>query len=691
MHQGQAIGQIGRSWRCLARALSVTLPAALVAAPATSCLAQVAGESYGVWVARFHESAAAQRAAGRSWSIEVLPRTSAELRPEFPVRPVFERSADGKELTARVPIGTGATLYGLGATPGPIVRTGSLDASAVSAAWVYAVRADGSVVGIVPDTSAPVRLELGETVTMRLAEPGAGGLPVIVMTAESPVRLVATLNELVGRMEMPPRWALGLHWLGARDAAGIERSLEWLAGAGVKPASVSLEAGHGLTWNESAFGPRAVLAERLETVGARMILRLPTSGLHEPSSALAEDARASEHWINGWPGTPDFTRGQTRHWWAGTVMRLAERSTPASIGGFEVVGIDRSAAPEAFHLRPDLDVAPAGARWSKLATLDLMALRATRRSWTSEVGNTPRPFVVSRISSVTSARSSGLIIDPGVPAVPALLSAAVSGQPLAGAVVDVAGGAGALERAGLGSVSPLLLASGTEGPQSADVARVLAGAASLRQQMLPYLYTQLFFAFYACDPIIRPLFFLDPVDPALRTIEDAFLLGPDVLVVPWQDGRDADTRASALLAMPVLKGWKPLPVDRASDAVHLPRLFVRPGAVVALAQRQEPDAKPADAIILVANLATGRDGGTSEARGRLYDDDGDGYAFFNNGLRIATHRVNRQGDQAFMRLASLDGGLGMPTRRIRMHVITDEGEYRAEGSERGTIRIELKK
>lgn len=690
MDQGQSGGVKPRSPRRNARAVHAAM-AAVLAMPTTACVAQIAGESYGIWVARFHESAAAQRAAGRSWSIEVLPRTTAELRPEFAIRPTFERTGDGKALSVRVPVGAGATFYGLGTTAGPIVRTGTFEPGTISAEWIYAVRADGSVMGVVPDTSAPVQVELGQDVVLRMSEPGAGGLPVIVMTAETPVRLVATLNELVGRMEMPPRWATGLHWLGVRDAAELERSLEWLAGAGVRPASVSLGAGPGLTWDESAFGPRAALGQRLEQAGTRMILRLATSGLHEPGSALTEDARAAGHWVNGWPGTPDFTRGLTRHWWAGTVMRLAERSTPVSIGGFEVLASDRSAAPEAFGLRADLDVAPAGARWSKLAALDLMALRATRRSWTSEVGNTPRPFVASRVSSVTSARSAGLIIDPGVPAVPTLLSAALTGQPFAGAVVDIAGGSDALERAGLVSVTPLVLASGRPGPESGTVATALAGATSLRQQILPYLYTQFFFAFYACDPIIRPLFFLDPVDPALRVIDDALLLGPDVLVVPWQAGRDADTRTSTLLAMPALKGWKPLPVERPADAVHLPRLFVRPGAVVALAPRTEPGAKPADVMTLVANLATGRDGGTTEARGRLYDDDGDGYAFFNNGLRIASHRVTRQGDQAFMRLASLDGALGMPTRRIRMHVITDEGEFRAEGSERGTIRIDLKK
>ena len=62
-----------------------------------------------------------------------------------------------------------------------------------------------------------------------------------------------------------------------------------------------------------------------------------------------------------------------------------------------------------------------------------------------------------------------------------------------------------------------------------DIARK---AIELRYQLLPYLYS----LFAQCSqngwPIVRPLFMADAADPHLRTVEDAFLLGDNLLVAP---------------------------------------------------------------------------------------------------------------------------------------------------------------
>ncbi|WP_210494061.1 TIM-barrel domain-containing protein [Microvirga antarctica] len=57
-------------------------------------------------------------------------------------------------------------------------------------------------------------------------------------------------------------------------------------------------------------------------------------------------------------------------------------------------------------------------------------------------------------------------------------------------------------------------------------------AIQLRYRLMPYLYTQMWRASLADEPVIRPLFFDFGDDAAARDVQDAFMLGPDVLVAP---------------------------------------------------------------------------------------------------------------------------------------------------------------
>ncbi|MDF1500577.1 MAG: glycoside hydrolase family 31 protein [Anaerolineales bacterium] len=70
------------------------------------------------------------------------------------------------------------------------------------------------------------------------------------------------------------------------------------------------------------------------------------------------------------------------------------------------------------------------------------------------------------------------------------------------------------------------------GVRRTDVEPHIREALKLRQRLMPYWYT---LAWQACRdgaPIVRPLFWVDPEDEALREIEDAFMLGEHLLVAP---------------------------------------------------------------------------------------------------------------------------------------------------------------
>jgi alpha-glucosidase len=94
--------------------------------------------------------------------------------------------------------------------------------------------------------------------------------------------------------------------------------------------------------------------------------------------------------------------------------------------------------------------------------------------------------------------------------------------------------------------------------------------------------------------------------------------------------------------------------------------------------------KPTDPITLVINLDQ-----NWNAMGFVYEDDGDGYAFYKNKCRRIGYSATREGDSILVRLAKLDGGEPLPKRKLEIRLLTDSGEIVATGSERGTVKINL--
>jgi alpha-glucosidase len=148
-----------------------------------------------------------------------------------------------------------------------------------------------------------------------------------------------------------------------------------------------------------------------------------------------------------------------------------------------------------------------------------------------------------------------------------------------------------------------------------------------RYRLLPYLYTLAREASETGLPIVRPLFFADPADTSLRAVDDAFLLGDDLLVV----ANVAPDRGVAPLP-PLPRGrWREVSVvDGDLADPDLPRLFLREGAALPLGPLvQWSDEKPLDEIELLVNPdAEGR------ATGVLYEDAGDGHLYRDGGYRL---------------------------------------------------------
>ena len=199
-----------------------------------------------------------------------------------------------------------------------------------------------------------------------------------------------------------------------------------------------------------------------------------------------------------------------------------------------------------------------------------------------------------------------------------------------------------------------------------EVVPQVRAAISLRYRLMPYLYTQMWRASRDGIPAARPLLYDFPQDETARRIDDAFMLGPDVLVAPVLE-EGARERSVYLPANP--GGWYDWHdgTHHAGGAVatvmaplgRLP-LFARAGALIPLGDATRiSDARE----LLVCGLVEG-------ASGELYEDDGDtadwrgaGATVLNFRVRNGTVEIGRDGharpDLAGIAIRGItDGGAG---------------------------------
>ncbi|GEO13811.1 TIM-barrel domain-containing protein [Microvirga aerophila] len=151
------------------------------------------------------------------------------------------------------------------------------------------------------------------------------------------------------------------------------------------------------------------------------------------------------------------------------------------------------------------------------------------------------------------------------------------------------------------------------------------GAITLRYRLMPYLYTQMWWASRENEPVVRPLFYSFPDDRAALDIQDSFMLGPDILVAPvleegatdrkvylpehpggwfdFHDGRHFDGRQTITVPAPLGR----LPV------------FVRCGAIIPVTRQTDGINPSADTQRELIIFGAPQD----VADAYLFEDDGD--------------------------------------------------------------------
>lgn len=696
-------------------ALSVSAP----------CFGQVVSEAIGTDIVRFHKSASAQANALPSMALEGSWPGIAPKPAGFPLSVNFS-SGGGREI-AIVPVPADTDLYGTGMVTGPLRRNGRFitcwndDSYAYgdgdtqiyeSHPWVMGVRPDGSAFGVIADTTYRCDVDLTDPVGVGIRFSAEGrAYPVIIIERPGPREVVTALAELTGTMPMPPKWALGYHQ--SRWAYDTESYARWIADQ-FRNRNIPCDAiwlditymdGYRVfTFDPGGFPNPTQFNADLHAQGFRTVWNNDPGVKVEPGYFVHDQGLAGDYWVktsNGisnyqgevWPGWcyfPDFTRTDVRSWWAGLYASFVTTGMDGAWNDMNEPAVFNATGwtmPENNIHRGDAAFGGTLPHSKYHNVYGMLMARVTREGLLQADPN-KRPFVLTRANYLGGHRYAATWTGDNVSnwyhlqvSVPMALTLGLSGQPFSGP--DIGGfvdyGSGSLYGRWMGFGAMLPFARGHYTGSSGDkepwsfgtyVEDASRRALERRYRMMPYIYTIFRESHVTGMPVVRPLLFADPTDPALRAEEDAFLLGGDVMVVPeLSPQRDYD----AALPQGV---WQPFDFDDAHP--ELPQLYLRGGAIVPTGPvMQYVDADPLDPLTLIVALD-----GTGHAQGMLYEDTGDGYDYLSGDYLLTTYSAELVGDQCTVSIAGVDGNRARPSRALHVRLLVEPGyEVSAVGTD----------
>jgi len=635
----------------------------------------------------------------------------------------------------------GTSLYGTGEVAGPLLRNGrsiicwNTDAYGYTDAnpslyqshpWVLAVRPDGSAFGVLADTTWRCTINLQNGIEFI----GEGQpFPVYIIEGAGPADVVSALSRLTGTMPLPPKWALGYHQ--CRYSYNPESRVREIAD-GFRSRKIPcdviwfdidyMDGYRVFTFDSAQFPDPKKLNEDLGKLGFERIWMINPGVKAEPGyfvydqmieQDLAVRNKASEVYRGEvWPGFcifPDYTRPDVREWWAG----LYKDFMATGISGVwndmnepAVFNVPTKTMPEDnVHMGGDLDGRGTLPQGPHLQYHNVYGMLMAKGTYDGILATRPdkRPFVLTRAGFIGSHRYAATWTgdnsaewDDLEDSISMALNLGLSGQPFSGPDIGGFNGNGPGGDAngklfarwmGIGALLPF--ARGHTGKGNIDkepwafgpdVEKTCRQALQRRYRLMPYIYTTFFDATQTGLPVARPLFFADPADPALRSEDDGFLLGGDVLVA----GRVTPLGDRAI-AMPT-GSWRRFELVGEAGNTDLPDLFIRPGAIVPCGPIVEWTSQaPLDPLTLIVNL---NDEGT--ASGTLYEDAGDGFDYLKDQFLLTQYTAVRTGNSVSVRINSTAGSMPRPKRKIEVVIVGENAtSITAEGEDGRDILVNI--
>jgi alpha-glucosidase len=213
-----------------------------------------------------------------------------------------------------------------------------------------------------------------------------------------------------------------------------------------------------------------------------------------------------------------------------------------------------------------------------------------------------------------------------------------------------------------------------------EVTRVNKAALERRYRLLPYYYTLFHEAATVGLPVVRPVYWADLKDAALRSEDDAFLVGDALMVVP---SLMPDASRQPVLPRGI---WRSVKLVDGDDHKWLPTLKVRGGSIVPVGPvMQFVGEKALDPLTLIVSLDE-----NGVARGTLYEDDMDGYDYLQGDFLLTHYVARRDGDEVVVTVEKAEGQRARPQRGVLVKVVTEQGVFGANGIDGQAITVPLK-
>jgi alpha-glucosidase len=638
-------------------------------------------------------------------------------------------SKKGKTI-ATFPISKGTSLYGTGEVKGSLLRNGKkinlwntdnfkyilFEGKQLyqSHPWVLGVNTDGTAFGIIADNTWKQQIDLSDSIRFISEGPA---FRVIVIKRNSPQQVVEELANLVGKMELPPLWALGYQQCRFSYVPDLRiKSIADTFRLKKIPCDVIwmdidyMERFKIFTFDKTKIPDPKGVNDYLHSNGFKSIWMIDPGVKVEKNYSVYETGSKGNHWVqkadhnefNGkvWPGPcafPDFTRPETRIWWSGLYTDFMATGIDGVWNDMNEPSVfdgpDGSMPINNWHrgggdLQPDVHL-----RYHNV--YGMLMVKASREGILN-VNPEKRPFILSRSGYLGSNRyaatwtGDNCATEEHMKMTTAMtLNLGLSGQPFNGADM---GGFALNTSADLfgqwvafGVFFPFVRGHATNDVNNKEpwafgreIENVSRTALNRRYRLLPYYYTLFHEAAETGLPILRPVFFADAKDTTLRKEDQAFLVGNDLLVIPkWANHPTIPKGTWRTLSF----AGEPTISDKYQADVK-----IKGGAIIPMGKLiQNTTQYSLDSLTLQVSLNK-----NGMANGTLYEDAGEGFQYRKGEYLITNFTAKQVGLTVNVSIKSLKGKLKSNHRKYKLCVITDRATMSSDWMTGNNISLKLK-
>ncbi|MFH1009790.1 MAG: TIM-barrel domain-containing protein, partial [bacterium] len=452
-------------------------------------------------------------------------------------------------------------------------------------------------------------------------------------------RVVETYTQFTGRAPLPPMWSLGYQQCrySYYPASEVLRVAKTFREKNI-PADVIYLDIHYMddfrlfTFHPERFPkPRALMSE-LEDMGFKVVTIIDPGVKVDTIYRVAREGLEGDHFVRYpdgdlyvgevWPGPsyfPDFSREQTRDWWAGLLSEFLDIGVDGFWNDMNEPAVWGKAFPHEVIFYDDGRLS----NQKKMHNLYGFLMCRAAAEGLKHLHPEERQFLLTRAGFAGIQRYSAMWTGDNMASeehlelgIRMMLGMGLSGVPFVG--MDVGGFMGTpspelfARWMQVGALSPLFrnhTAFNTRNQEpwafGEDVERISREAIEMRYRFLPYFYSLFYEASQTGAPLWRPLFWYDTDDEQVYdwAYQHQFFVGEKVLAAPvtregqhvkkvyLPEGRWLDANTEELY-----EGKQAVYVDAPLD--RLP-LFLREGAIIPSREpAQFVDEKPLTKLIL---------------------------------------------------------------------------------------------